>query len=219
MNLVEMFSRFREHVGNPGVDAVSERQITEYVTDAFYWLADQLQQTYTADQTTLQLVAGQFEYPLPDNVSQVVRVDWNDQPLTPASTYKWDREETPWRHGTAGRPAEFAIEGRRLILYPPPDAGNIATAGYLHYRYLAATSGLDEGGAPGVVHNDQVLAVCYAALLYLRARPTEENLPRQQGLEKTVKEWLAGALRRAHTPSLRYEPQVSVMTRRQFPAR
>jgi hypothetical protein len=219
MTEVELYSDLRELIGNPSVNEVSNRQLRKYLTPALEWLADQLKYAVVTDDNAIALTAGQLEYPLPPEVSWIVWVEWDGNKLEPATTQGWERDGLDWRDAASASPTGFAIEGRNLILNPPPASTDVTTDPTLSIRYISSTPGLKPGEQPGLSKLDQQILVLKAASRYLGFHPTPENAQRLGYAEREIAELMRGALARAHNPMEDFAPRFFVKTRRRGGAR
>lgn len=185
----EIYAELRELISNPDPNDVSNRQLESYIVPALERLAIELKYSIvTLD--TFPLVADQLEYILPNDVMSVIFVEWNEIRIQPSSIYQWDREGLDYRRISSSNPREYAVRSRTMLLGPPASSAAIATDPYLTVQYIASTPGMDAGGTPGLGNLEQQCVLYLAAIRYLRARPSEENLARLQGYQQEFTEQL-----------------------------
>jgi hypothetical protein len=212
---VQLLTELRELVGNPSYSEVSDRRLRTYLVKGVEWLAEELKYSVTTDAATVTLVAGTQEYTLPNDLSSLIWVEWNTQKLDPASTYQWTRDGLDWRD-TSGNPAQVAVEGRKLVFYPKPDATAVSATPVIALRYIASAPALSSSGTgtPGLSDADQTLVQFYAAALYCAARPSKENQARQAAFNQQVAVLLPKAISRHQEVFEDHFPSVRVWTRR-----
>lgn len=167
-DLDEMHAVFRQLTGNPPERDVSRRTIQRHLQNGVNWVASELEIPKRTDTTTFALVADQFEgYLLPSEALQVQEVMWNGRHVDYTSIEEWRRDRVAWRTATSGDPREVAVDGREMIVYPPPSAGAISTDANLVVRYLSSTFLITDGGVPGFGDADVLLAIYAAAQEWL----------------------------------------------------
>lgn len=219
MTEAELYSEVRELIGNPQVNEVSNRQLRKYLIGACEWLADQLKYAVVTDDSAILLVEDQVEYSLPSELCWIVWVEWNAIKLDPATTYGWEREGTGWRSTTASLPASFAVEGRRLLLNPPPSDDAIDTDSLLSIRYISNTPGLAPGGPPQMGAMDQQALIFKAAHRYCIAHPSDLNNARMVNYDRELSGLMARAKGRATDPVEDLQERFHVKTSRRGGAR
>lgn len=219
MNETHLYGELRELIGNPDVNAVNNRQLRSHLMASLEWLASKLKYGIRTDEKMTLLVAGQVEYPLPRDLGWVMWVSWNGNKLEPASTYGWDAVNNDWRDTTSGSPNSFAINGRKLILNPPPDATAIASDSYLSVRSITSSPGLGAEGALELAELDEQLLLYYAAVRYCASKPSDENKSRSADYMGLINALLPDALARIHHPIEDYQPKWRVKSHRTGGAR
>lgn len=187
----------RRRIGSPRVNDVPNSTLLSYVSSGLQWLADILEYTVRTDELSFALTEDEPELLLPDDVGEIISVDWNDTILTPSSVWKWERENSNWRTADGSTPSEYAIQARKLILFPPPSEDAVDDDDTLTVRYIAAAGEMGESGPVGLNEMDQWLAIYRAALEYLRFHPSEINAALQRGCEAEIAERLPRARKRA----------------------
>lgn len=196
MTEAELLGRLRERIGGPDRGEVSNDRLQEYVSLALVRLADELEFRVIEDDTTLALVAGQRDYPLPDEVLSVLWVEHADHRLEPVSLTAEDRDRSNWRDQEGGSPTRFAVRGRRLYLLPPPDSAAVTEGGTLSYSYVATPAEMGPQGPTGLSDSDQWLLVYLAAYEWCKSNPSEMNTARLQGYGETIGGMMATARKR-----------------------
>jgi hypothetical protein len=197
MTRSELRDLVRQSIGRPPKNQVEDSEIDAYFNSGLTFLAGELDYRVRIDSLSLVLTAEQRRYPLPDDVLEIVWVEWNSNRLESRSIWEWDRLGTDYVDGTSGNPLEFAVQGRELILFPPPDTGAVETAGSLVYCYLSTGEGITPAGVVGLSDADQRVAAYRAAWEWLLTHPTEQNAALAQGVGSLLRDGLPQALRRA----------------------
>lgn len=196
------FGLLREEVGNPDLQNVSDRwKLASYLESAIEWLAGEFAARIVT--TTLSLEAGVYSYPMPPDVQEILRLDWNSNTLTFGSTAGWHRDRRNWRNAsTVDTLGEFAVEGLNLVFFPPPSATAVSTAGTYDLTYVAGGLEMTAGGVPGFSTYDMWVCIYKAADLYLGNHPTQENAARREQKEKEWRDRLPTARgHRQHRPA------------------
>lgn len=207
MTTQDLYGNFREVIGSPDPNRITNQRLSTYLVTALEQFAAEMNYLIKEDSDFFLLAADQAEYPLPDEVLSIMWVSWNDLLLDPASTELWDRDGTTWRGATSGDiPQEYAIEGRRLILNPPPTATAITTDPSLTVRYVACQTSIDAAGLPFLSDLDQWLIIYQAAILWCINHASEENALRLQGYQGWIDRQMPGAKRRHENPIKDFEP-------------
>jgi hypothetical protein len=197
----------RRKCGGLGQNEVSDRELEPYVIAALEWLADELKYRVVTEPNAIALTASQFDYPVPDDLLEMIQVFWNGKPLKAMSVDAWDRVHTDWRHATGGNPTEYAIEGRRLFVTPPPSAAAVTSDSTLEIRYVASPSIIPPGGPKELTAPDLRLASWEAAYEWLVIHPSDENNLRAQGCATQIPRLLKGAKHRAQAPTRNHRPR------------
>ncbi len=191
------YGHLRERIGNPNPKDVTQRQLASFVASGLQWLADQLEFQVKTDTLSFVLEEDVREITLPQDLAEIISVDWNDTPLTPTSVWKLERENSNWRTADGSAPSEYAIQARKLILFPPPSDDAVDDDDTLTVRYIAAAPAMGESGPVGLNEMDQWLAIYRAALEYLRFHPSDVNAALMRGCEAEIAERLPRARKRA----------------------
>lgn len=197
-----------------------DRDLDIFIMPSLVWLASELQVDVNEDDA-IPLVADQLEYVLPRNLAWMIWVEYNGNLLRPTSTYAMNLNtsntavagSTSWRSAASGTPIQYAIEGRSLILNPPPSAASIVTTPTMRWRWIGAS---DEGwqmeGTPQLSDMDQQLVRYDAAIGYLSAHPTPENAQRIQAYTAEIQRRLPAAKQRWANPNMSFYPTFSPET-------
>lgn len=197
MTEARLLAELREAIGRPTVNEVDDLRLSEsYVEPAYDWLAGELGFSVKEDDVAIALTAGVSEYPLTTNILSVIWVKWNTTRLTPASLVSRDRDQSDWQALTSGTPSEYAIQGRKLVILPPPSASAITTSGYLSMRSLTTPDTMGSDGPQDLSNLDQWLIVDEAAIRWCQQNTSQENLARVAMYEKRRDERLKSAKRR-----------------------
>jgi len=219
MNGKELLSELRERIGNPNVNEVSNPQLERYLASALSWLASELDYVVRTETQMIQVTAEQQEYPLPGDFMSMIFVEWDGNRVLPTSTYSMDRDGTLWRGATGANLAQYAIQGRKLILQPPPSSGAVTADSLLTLRYIADSPGVQVSGTPDLSDTDQRLALWEAAYQYLIVHPSETNAARAHSCAVQVQRLLPNAKRRATLPIQDFSPSFRFRSPRQGVAR
>lgn len=162
-----MHRKFRSLVGNPTEQQVFRSRVDEHLENGVSMVAEELGLPPRTDNTTFALESGVYEYSLPSDVLRVNDVYWNDLPLTFSDLDTWRTRSIHYRGATSSTPAEVAIDGRALFVYPPPDASAITTDPVLTVRAQMASYGVTDSGVPGFSDTDVLLSIYQGALEFM----------------------------------------------------
>ena len=183
------FSLFRQYLGDPGVDAVPDRNLWPFVVSGLERLVGEFQDTALKTETGFLLVAGTYSYPLPVDCRRLAFVEWNGGRLLPASRHKWAREKTDYLNAASGNPTEYIQQNQDLLLTPPPSAAAITTDPNLTLCYLRHTRERPSAESDSFSDSDLRCALRWAAIDYLGMYPGQdkatmfERQARKQGHE------------------------------------
>lgn len=214
-----LLGKLRSKIGNPPTTEVTLAELQSHVADALDWLAETLRFRVVTDEQAILLVEDQREYPLPTQMIRLIWAEWNTNRLTPTSTYRNEREGSNWRSVSSANPSEYAIEGRNLLLIPPPSDDAISTAGTIALRYIAAPDEMGPDGDASLWQSEYQLVIHKAAIRWLQEHPSQENALRIQEYKTELEELLGPAKRRRMNPHDNYQPGMAVSTNRQGAAR
>lgn len=219
MVLAELHEELRRMLGNPLQNEQNNRDLDSALDRALSYLAGVLKFDVRTDEQ-INLTADQREYLLPQSLVWIYWVEWNDQLLTPTSTFRYnsqggDGSGVSWHAVASGTPAEYAIEGRKLILLPPADSTAISTSGFLAWRWLGAgDAALSASGTPKLSRLDQELLLFEAAVRWLSQRPSEENNERLANYERQAARLLPIVREQWQAPDVTYHPVFAPVTAR-----
>lgn len=205
---------FRQNVGRPPKNQLEDSEVDDFLNSGMEWLAGEITDFHVrTDEVGLSLVAGQSEYTLPSDVLEIIWIEWNGNRLESRSTWEWRQLNTDYRGATSSNPTEFAIEGRTLILYPPPASTSITTAPYLVYRAIVSPA-LTAAGIVGLSEPDQRVVAYRAAWEYLLTHPSEANAALAKGIGSLLSDTLPQAQRRAADVAQDHGPRLFPVTNR-----
>lgn len=216
MTEAEIYGEIRELIGSPGVNDVSNRKIGTFVRAALAWMADELEFRVVTDDLSMALVAEQQEYPLPSDFLTMLWVEHDDKRLEPIGLAAFDRDQHDWRGQPSGTPVQYAIRGRRLVLYPKPDSAAVSADSRVAYSFVGAPRAMSEAGPQDLSDNDNWLLIYRAALDFVTTYPDEKSATRIPGYQQNVSDRLSRAKSRwvgqgaaaakHHYPSLQPRP-------------
>jgi hypothetical protein len=178
-----LLARLRLICGMPSKDDTersTNAMLLGHLRNGFEELADLLQ--YPKDTRAYDLEPGVREYDLDADLVEIVFAMWNGIYLEPSSVFAWQRDGTDW-FGAAAAPtlSEYSWEKRTLLLYPPPNAAAIATAGQMTIRAMTNAPAVDAEGAPQLQDADVRLGLMIAAEEWCSVHPDiEGNVARGQ---------------------------------------
>jgi hypothetical protein len=201
MNSKLLIGELRERIGPVTVQEVSDRRLSSYITFAMDWLAGELGFNVKEDNFSLVLSAGVSEYPLARDVLSIIWMEWNSIRLEPVSISQRDRDRENWKTLTASNPLNFAVQGRSVILLPPPSASAVSTDSIVSYRYIASADPVTADGPHGLSENDHWVIVYRAAYEFCVSNPSDVNTARAQGYTSTITELLERSRQRWASPA------------------
>ncbi len=221
--LDQLCGGMRKRIGNPDIREAPDRELSDFLQHAWEWVAAELDLSVTTDTTTLALTADVMELALPSDALILLFVEWNGVRLKGSSVFEWDRAGVDWR-GSASVDVlrEYAVQGRKLILYPPPSSTAVSTDSALTVRYYAqgATLATSSTAAPSLSEGDQMLVVERAAWQWNMLRSGEQPplgqaaLARANANQASLSQLLPQAKRRWQTQVIDAQPGISYRTRR-----
>jgi hypothetical protein len=216
-----MFADVRRKIGGKTKNEVADAVLDDYLNGALEWLAAQLHYRIETDTTTLLLVEDQQEYDVPTGLIEVIFLEWDDTRLAPSSVYAWDRTGTTWRGAASGAPREFAVQGRKIVLNPPPDSDSIDTEDTLVLRgvFLPASINALTAGPTQVAPLDGRLVCWKAAQQWLKVNASQENYARAQAYQSEIDPLLKAARKNAQAMIRDYRPRWRWRSYRQGAAR
>lgn len=213
MTTARLLGKMRRRIGNPSQNEAPDRELQEHLSSALEWLASYLKNVYVQD-NDIPLVADEPEYAIPKDLLYMQWVQINGILLQPTSTYAINssavttttaQQTGAWNTATPGLPQRYAIEGRSLILNPPPDSSTVATTPTMTWRYIGTGSlwteqseiGMTPGGSPGLSALDEDLVMYFAGAEWLGMRLVNappERLPNIQAQIAELKDQISRRL-------------------------
>lgn len=207
MTRQDLYADFRRKIGGKLRTEVIDSDADSYLDSATEWLAAQLKWRVGTDTQSLALVADQQELQLPDDLIEVIFIEWNSKRLTPGSVYGWDRVGTDWRGATSAALSEFAIQGRKLVLNPPPDDDAIEDDPTLTLRGVFMPEKVSVAGPVDVAPLDARLIAWKAAQQWLKVNTSQENYARAQAYQSEIDPLLKSARKNAQKMIRDYQPR------------
>lgn len=216
-------SEFRKRIGNPDVREAPDRDLDSFLQRAWEWVAGELDLSVTTDTSTLALTADTMELALPSDLLIILFVEWNGVRLKGSSVFEWDRAGVDWR-GAASVDTlrEYAVQGRKLILYPPPSSDAVTTDSAMTVRYYTQGAALasSSAAAPSLGEGDQMLVVERAAWQWNMLRAGEPKplgtaaMSRAQANQASLAQLMIQAKRRWQIQVIDAQPGITFRTRR-----
>jgi hypothetical protein len=214
MDMRAIAAHFRELVGNKTESQCSVRTVETFVGDAVDELADVLDYARRTDVASLALVADQYEYTRPTDVNEVLWVKWNGTELHKATREEWVNYGVEWRSATSGTPTEFAVDGNKFLVYPPPSSDAITTDPNIDYEYIAPGFPITPAGIPGMRDSDVRIAIYMAAQAYCLAHPEDPaNQTRAASYGAIINRRMPDARDRAQQPIRDYSVAIAPPSR------
>jgi hypothetical protein len=196
----ELHEYMRALCGGPTVNELPRHILNLHLRSGLDLAMDALDASRETDPYSFALEEDVYEYPVPADVHQVEWITWNGTPLTLGTTDDWIRQNRDWRNATSSTPTDIAIDGRTFVLFPPPSADAIDTAGFVVYRFLREYR-ITPAGIPGLPDADARLAVMLGALEWMGANNADGRHDRRiASLNGVVKQRLGDAASRAIQP-------------------
>jgi hypothetical protein len=223
MTQFEVLSQFRRRIGNPPQADVNDTTLLAFMEPHLLWLADELEYNVVTA-PTLGLTSGDYQYPLPSGCLYILWAEWNGSRLTPGSIAAWTRDNVDWRGATASTPTQYTVEGRTLLVQPPPGDDAVEEDPFLVLCYVAEGS-LTTAGVAGLTDSDLWAAIYRAAGEWLGMNPgdTQEKMAANAMRLKTnsvlFEQHFRQAKQRREKPIATEETRFRVQTRRQGAAR
>jgi hypothetical protein len=214
-----LLAELRELIGNSSVNETNNRQLLSHLNAALAWFAEVMRHHVVTDEHAIALVEDQRAYPLPNTLSRLLWVEHNSIRLEPTSTFQHEQQGGNWRTVASASPSQYAIEGRELILIPPPDDDAIEDDGYLAMRYIAAPEELGADGSAGLSELDYQIVLYKAAIRWLRSHPSDINRAMVVEYKEELNELVGAAKRRQMNPHETFQPNMAISVTRQGAAR
>ncbi len=183
MNQADCRTYVRELLTEKNTTVVSNTILDLFIDSGLHATNRRLAYHHTDDATTITLVAGTQEYSLPTDFIDMVWVEWNATKLKKSSVKEWETNAVDWRNTTAAPPTEWAVYGNKLIFYPKPSAGAVASDSTPTFRYVS-TATMDASAGPlQLATQDHRLPLYYAACEFSIVHPdSEAAFKRAEGL-------------------------------------
>lgn len=103
------------------------------------------------------------DFAVPTDLVEALVVEWNTFPLQPGSWREWRKKAgADWRSKT-GTPEEYELIGRRIRLFPAPDAQAVADDNSLLVQYIQAAGAFDDTELAFISDQDHRILAYYAA--------------------------------------------------------
>jgi hypothetical protein len=221
-SLDEILANVREQCGKLTLDQVSDEDLHRQVKRAFHWACDRWQTLFTTQPQAVALTEDGFRYPVPENFLHMVLVEHNGKRLTPSSVHQWQRDGADYRNAASGYPQEFAIQGRQLLIYPPPSEDALDDDGFLTLNYVRCTVGAE---LPDWADLDLDAVEYKAAVYWLGVNPGKDEVTQKtrsvllQTNSAFLEERLVQADRRHANAIQDFYPGAAVWSRRSGGAR
>ena len=216
----EAYTEIRDLLGGVSDQQVTDRSLRSHLARALEWLRKELGTDVSSDMLMFAAESGRQEYPLPSEVDQVKWVMYNGVPLSPATTEQWLNDRYYWNQQVAGYPAEYAIEGRKIIFSQPFSADAVGTTTEITVCFRGASREIRPASMPNIPDSHAALACTYAARRYCIAnRQNEQLAARVEGLTMLIAEDLPTAKFEASQPIQNQQPEFRVETGRMAAAR
>jgi hypothetical protein len=214
----------RRRIGQPSQNEVPDRELQETLSSSIEWLAGYLRFCQVTD-LEIPLAANQMEYQIPRDALLFSWVLIGQNLLQPTSTWainssavttQTSQQSRSWLTAVPGTPSRYAIEGRELILNPPPSATFVATTPVMAWRYIGTGSlwteqneiGMGVNGSPGLSTLDEDLVMYYAAAEWLGMRLVNAPADRIPGIQAQIAELKDQISRRLPESKKRWELRI-----------
>lgn len=213
MTLAQLHSGIYDLIG-ANTREVPPSDLDPFILASLSWISSELKWDVRTDDG-IGLEAEQREVVLPTSLGWLLWVEWNDTRLEPTSASADNRDGNNWRTLTsADTLSKYAVQGRRLILMPPPSSDAITTDPTLSWRYIATPTSLPAEGVAGLSEMDQQLVRYDAAVGWLGAHPSETSGAKIQAFTAEIARRLPAAKRRWEAPVESYSASFRPFTGR-----
>jgi hypothetical protein len=220
-----LIGKLRRRVGNPTQNEVPDRELQETLSSSLEWLAGYLRFCQVTD-LDIPLVSSQMEYTIPRDCLYMSWVQIGQNLLQPTSTWAINsgavttqtaQQSRSWLTATPSTPTRYAIEGRELILNPPPSATFVAATPFMSWRYIGTDSiwteqsevGMGVNGSPGLSALDEDLVMYYAASEWLGMRLVNVKPDQLPPIQAQIAELKDQISRRLPEAKRRWEARIS----------
>lgn len=119
---------------------------------------------HVTDDTSLTPVVGTQEYALPADCVEVLWIEYNGSPLKKTDETQLRTKNVNWRLDTAAVIKEYFVYGRKIVLYPAPNA---SASGVLTIRYVSTPVDFGTTAFAQLGSQDHNVPLLYAASLFL----------------------------------------------------
>lgn len=108
------------------------------------------------------------DFALPSDCIEVLVVEWNTFPVLRGHFKEWrTKEPRNWRSKT-GTPEEYDLIGRRIRLYPSPDANAVNDDSTLLVQYIQAAGSFADAELAFIADQDHRILAYYAAAEWIQ---------------------------------------------------
>lgn len=225
MTLGRLVGRLRRRVGQPSQNEVPDFELIQTLSSSLEWLAGYLKFCQVTD-LEVPLAANQMEYAIPKDLLYMSWVLLGQNLLQPTSTWainsgavttQSSQQSGSWLTAVPSIPTRYAIEGRELILNPPPSATFVATTPVMAWRYIGTGSlwtdqneiGMGQEGSPSLSALDEDLVMYFAAAEWLGMRLVNAPADRLPGIQAQIAELKDQISRRLPEAKRRWETRIS----------
>jgi hypothetical protein len=170
-NLSTLRTLWRELTGEQDTTEVPNTTVDIYLMSGLEALNRRVGYHLTTAPSAVTLVDGTEEYDIPTDCVEVVFVEHNGQPLEKSSIEEWRKEGINWRYGKKGKPAEWAMYGNKLVVYPRPDAQTVAESANLALRYISTPPSITTSGPEQLSTQDWRVVVYFGVAEWSRSYP------------------------------------------------
>lgn len=118
---------------------------------------------HVADDTSETVAVGTQEYDLSTDCQAVLWVELSGIPLARTSEEELRNKQVRWRVLDAGKPNEYFVYGRKLVLVPSPNAAY----GTITIRHVSSPAAFSSSGFAKLADGDHNVPLLYAASLFL----------------------------------------------------
>jgi len=153
----------------------------------------------------ISLSAGTYLYDIDAHFVRVTDFIFDDKPLVRTTIDKLTRTARKWRSATSGTPKQYAVKGRTLAIYPPPDATQAANTAQLAGYHTPLKRLSAANPTPEIEESLHKHLIYYAAKLAFQKRDIDTHDP--QAAAEMEREFTMhfGPLLRADAMAQRFE--------------
>lgn len=165
-------SLWRELTNERNVVRVPDSTVVLYIQAGLEALNRRIEYHYTDDSSTVVIVAGTQEYPLPLDFLELVWAEHAGRELKKSSIERWRSEtQDAWRREAGTEPAQYAVYANKIILRPVPNAAAVAAGATLTIRYRSTPPDFGSFGFDQLLSQDFRLPVYWAVAEWSAAYP------------------------------------------------